>query len=158
MFVIIYIMRVDSNMKVRIMSFREKIAWVSLVGIVIAFAPYFALVAAYRGPAPVFPLYSGGLLVAVTIMTTTIVMLGSIGAALTNLKDANAPADERDRGIAQRASAAGYAVLMPLLFFALASLFLGLGKAALANAVLGAIVIAEVVRCATEVVLYRKGA
>lgn len=140
------------------MSFREKIAWVSLAGIAIAFAPYFALVAAYRGPAAVFPIYSGGLLVAVTIMTTIIVALGSIGAALTNVKDANAPADERDRDIARRASAAGYRVLMPLLFFALASVFLGLGTAALANAVLGAIVVAEVVRCATEVILYRKGA
>jgi len=140
------------------MSFREKIAWVSLAGIAIAFAPYFALVAAYRGPAPVFPFYSGGLLVAVTILTIVIVTAGSIGVALTNVREANAPKDERDRAIARAASASGYRILMPLLFVALVGTFLGWSAAALANAVLGAIVLAEVVRCGTEVFLYRKGA
>jgi len=140
------------------MSFREKIAWVSLVGIVVAFAPYFALVTAYRGPAPVFPFYSGGLLVAVTIATILIVAVGSIGVALTNVKEANAPKDERDRVIARAASSSGYRVLIPLLFFALAATYVGWSTAALANAVLGAIVLAEIVRCGTEVFLYRKGA
>jgi hypothetical protein len=140
------------------MPFQEKIAWVSMVGIAVAFGPYFALLAAYSGPKPAFPFYSGVLLVATTLLTIVVVTIGSIGAALTNLKDANRPEDERDRIIARRASAIAYAVLTPLLFFVLASVFLGFGTAALANAVLGAIVLAEIVRCATQVRLYRKGA
>jgi hypothetical protein len=87
-----------------------------------------------------------------------VVTIGSIGVALTNVKDANAPADERDRGIARQASATSHAVLMPLLFLSLGAAPLGFSTAAFANTVLGAIVIAELVRCGTEVVLYRKGA
>lgn len=139
------------------MPFPEKIAWVSMAGIIVAFGPYFALLAAWSGPAPAFPLYSGALLFVATLLTIIVTTLGAIGAALTNVKDANAPADERDRMVARRASAIAYAVLLPLLFLTLAGAVLGFGTAGLANAVLAAIVLAEVSRCGAAVFLYRSG-
>lgn len=139
------------------MAFREKIAWVSLAGIVIAFAPYFALIAAYPGPEAAFPVYSTRLFIAATMLIILLTTVGAIGTAITATKDAQAPADERDRDIARQSSAIGYAVLLPLLFCVLAIVFLGAGIAMLANAVLAAIVIAEITRYGSIVLGYRQG-
>lgn len=139
------------------MAFREKIAWVSLAGIVAAFLPYFVLVATYAGPAPMAPLYSGTLFAAAAVGLALVVTVATILVAVVNRREAGAPADERDRGVARRASATAYAVLLPALFLAMATVFAGWSAAAIVNAVLGAVIVAELVRLGLEIAGYRRG-
>lgn len=139
------------------MTFREKITWLTLGGLLLAFGPYFFMLAKLGnwpwliGPA------SAGLFMTVVILLTIGMTIGSILIALSNVRDAERPSDERDREIARRASSIAYAVLIPALFFALGTLIFGLGQAVLVNAVLAAIVLAELVRCALEIRGYRRG-
>lgn len=137
------------------MAFREKMAWVSLMGILLAFIPYFAFLTSYDGPAPFYPLYSSGLLAGIIVLLTIVVTITAIVAALSNIRDAQAPADERDRRVACRASAVAYSVLLPCLFAALATAFFGWSLTAVANAVLAAIIVAELVRNGLEIAGYR---
>lgn len=138
------------------MAFREKISWLSFGSILLAFGPYFAVLLATGQPAwALGPTSVGYFILAVTLLTV-VMLIGTIGLALTNLKDAQQPSDERDREITRRGSAFGYAVLLPALFCALGTLFFGLGQAVLVNAVLAAIVLAELVRYGTEIIGYRR--
>ena len=139
------------------MPFREKIAWLSIGGILLAFGPYFAILALTGTPPWTLGPTSIGMVIAVVSVLTVVVTAGAIGVALTNLRDAQRPSDERDRTIARRASSIAYTVLIPALWLAMGTLFFGLGQTALVNAVLGAIVLAELVRCATEIAGYRQG-
>ncbi|HWK36495.1 hypothetical protein [Sphingomonas sp.] len=139
------------------MPFREKIAWVSLAGIVAAFTPYFVLVGHYSGPASAYAGFSVGLLIGMVVVLTILVTVASIGVALTNIRDAQAPADERDHTVARRASSIAYAVLLPALFFAMATVLLGWSAIGVINAVLAAVVLAELARNALEIVCYRRG-
>jgi hypothetical protein len=139
------------------MPFREKIAWVSLAGIALAFIPYFALTESYAGPARLYPAYSGALFIGISVLVAILVTIASIGVALTNIRDAQAPTDERDRTVARRASSIAYAVLLPALFLAMATAFFGWSTAAVVNAVLAAVVVAELVRNALEIIGYRRG-
>jgi len=139
------------------MSFREKIAWLTLGGLLLAFAPYFVALALLGKEPWLLGPASAGLFLLVVIVLTIGMTIGSILVALTNVRDAERPSDERDRDIARRASSIAYAVLIPAIFLALATLLLGLGQAVLVNAVLAAVVIAELVRCTTEILGYRRG-
>lgn len=139
------------------MAFREKIAWLTLGGLALAFGPYFFMLAMLGNQPWLLGPASAGLFIAVVILLTIGMTIGSILIALSNVRDAERPSDERDREIARRASSIAYAVLIPTLFLALATLLLGLGQAVLVNAILGAIVIAELVRCTIEIRGYRRG-
>lgn len=137
------------------MSFREKIAWLSLGGILVAFGPYFAAVAVLRGgPADFGPATAGMWLATVSVLVT-IMIIASVMVALTNLREAQVPSDERDREISRRALAFAYPVLLTTLFGALGLLFFGVSQGMLINAVLAAIVLGEVTRCSVEIVGYR---
>ena len=139
------------------MTFREKISWLSLGGILLAFGPYFAALALSGLPpwalSPASAIWFIGAVTVIAVVMT----IGTIGIALANLRDAQRPSDERDRMIARRASSIAYAVLAPALWLALATLFLSSNLAVLVNAVLAAIVLAELVRCVAEIAGYRGG-
>jgi|UPI00053ED856 hypothetical protein len=136
------------------MPFREKIAWLSAGGILVAFGPYFALVAMRQPTTALGPATAAGFL-AVIATLVAVMTVASILVALTNLRDAQQPSDERDRAIARRALAFAYPVLLTALFAALATLFLGASLPVLTNAVLGAIVLGELTRCGVEILGYR---
>jgi hypothetical protein len=139
------------------MSFREKISWLSLGGILLAFGPYFATLALSGVPPwALSPVGIAWFIGAVSIIAV-VMTIGTIGIALTNLRDAQRPSDERDQMIARRASSIAYAVLAPALWLALATLFVSSSLAVLVNAVLAAIVLAELVRCTAEIAGYRRG-
>jgi xanthine/uracil permease len=138
------------------MPFREKTAWLSLVGIVIAFGWYFGSLLFYFGPSGELPDYSAALLIPTIILLTVVTVVAAIALALHRPADAQAPADERDRAISRRASALAYAVLLPALFVALA-LAAFFRTTIVVNAVIAAVVLAEVVRCAVEIAGYRRG-
>ncbi|WP_423603094.1 hypothetical protein [Sphingomonas sp. MS122] len=138
------------------MPFREKISWLSLGGILLAFGPYFAMLLSGTPPWALNPISAAWFIGMVSVLAT-VMAVGTIGVALTNLREAQRPSDERDRMIARRASSIAYAVLAPALWLALATLFVSSSLSVLVNAVLAAIVVAEVVRCAAEIAGYRRG-
>lgn len=139
------------------MAFREKMAWLSLAAMLAAFGPYFVATVRF-GPLPWrMGSHEVGLLVGSVVLLTLIMIVGAIALAVTSVRDAGRPTDERDRTIARRAVAIAYAVLIPALFGALATLLLGWGVAGVVNAVLAAIVLAELVRLSIEIVGYRRG-
>jgi hypothetical protein len=137
------------------MPFREKISWLSLGGIAVAFGPYFYMLLARADvPASLWPVDAALLLIAVTVLAC-IMTVATIIVALSNVRDAQAPSDERDQNISRRAVAFAYPVLLAAVFLALGTLFFGANQATLINAVLGAIVLAEMTRCVAEIVGYR---
>jgi hypothetical protein len=140
----------------KLMSFREKIAWLALGGILVAFGPYFAALALF-GTQPFTTARAGigTLLGIVTLLVVAMIAL-SILIALTNLRDAQTPSDERDRAIARRAAARAYPVLLAGCFAGLATLFVGAGQGMLVNTLLAAITVAEVTRCGGEILGYRR--
>jgi hypothetical protein len=138
-----------------VMPFREKISWLSLGGIAVAFGPYFYMLLARADvPASLWPVDAALLLIAVTVLAC-IMTVATIIVALSNVRDAQAPSDERDQNISRRAVAFAYPVLVAAVFLALGTLFFGANQATLINAVLGAIVLAEMTRCVAEIVGYR---
>ena len=137
------------------MSFREKMSWLSLAGILVAFGPYFYMVAVIGGsPLTLLPGSATNVLAIVTTLAA-IMAIASIVVALSNLRDAQAPSDERDRSIAHGATAYAYPVLLTGVFAALATLLLGYGITMVINTVLAAIVFAEITRCVAEIAGYR---
>ena len=137
------------------MAFREKMSWLSLGGILLAFGPYFFSLA-MLGQSPIaLTAARAATFLGVMLVLVCGMVVASIAVALSNLRDAQAPSDERDRLIARRAVAIAYPVLLTAIFAALATLFFGAGQAVLINAILGAIVIGELTRCSVEIAGYR---
>jgi hypothetical protein len=94
------------------MAFKEKIAWVTLTTMLAAYGFYFVRLAdiARDGPPPVvrmLVLFAGA-----TIAQVIVIAIATAVLAILARRDANAPADERDRAIARRAATIAYFVLM----------------------------------------------
>jgi uncharacterized BrkB/YihY/UPF0761 family membrane protein len=94
------------------MAFREKIAWLTLGTMLVAYAAYFLVI----GPAAGFGerrlldiIWSFGLVAAAHAAA---MIVGSILIAILSRKEASAPADERDRAIGRRGATVGYYVLI----------------------------------------------
>jgi hypothetical protein len=95
------------------MARREKIAWLALVAMVLAYGPFFALLgreAAAGGPAiGRFLLLFG----AASAVRVALEIGGRIMLALRLGAEAREPADERDRAIAYRSASFGYLCCSP---------------------------------------------
>lgn len=137
-------------------AFREKIAWLSLVSMIVAYSVYFVLAttAMQRGATTPHLL---GYLAAVLVVQALVTAAGSVAVALTSGAEAQAPADERDRAIARRGAAVAYFVLMiGMIIVGCVMPFSDRGWTII-NAALFALVTAEVVRYGTIVLSYRRG-
>jgi amino acid transporter len=139
------------------MTFREKIDWLTIGVIMLAFGGY-AL--AYPWGARGAPALAaqGGLLLAVAIAMTLALTLAAIALAIHRPRDANAPANERDRDITRRASTRAYYVLIVGTTGCFALGYWTTDLAAVLNGLLASVVVAELVRLATQVAAYRIGA
>lgn len=140
------------------MAYREKLAWLELVGMVIAYGGYFIGVELVD-PAPGRPetLTYVALFGAATVVRLLILATGWLALRTQMGSDARAKPDERDRSIARRGAAIGYYVLMGLMLWVGVVLPLTDTGWAVANSALAAIIIAEIVRDAVVVVSYRRG-
>jgi uncharacterized BrkB/YihY/UPF0761 family membrane protein len=139
------------------MAFREKMAWLTLGTILIAYGVYFGLV----GPAADFGrnrlidvIWSFG---AVALAHAVAMIVGSIAIAVTSTKEARAPADERDRAIARRGSMTGYYVLLVGMILVGVVMPFSEPSWRIVNTALLAIVVAEVARYAVILLSYRRG-
>ena len=139
------------------MAFKEKIAWLSLVAMVVAYGIYFALAVPLvrRGDATTLQLIL--LLGGVLVVQALVVIVASIALAVQSGREANAPADERDRAIARRGAAAAYYVLMVGMVVVGCVMPFNNKGWVLINAALLMLVTAEITRYGLIVASYRRG-
>jgi amino acid transporter len=141
------------------MAYREKLAWIELVGMALAYGAYFIAVAMVGPLAPgrEATLTYVGLFAAATLVRLLILGIGWLVLRARSGADARARPDERDRAIARRGASVAYYVLLSLM------LWVGVMKPliesgwAVANSALAAIIIAEIVRETIAVLSYRRG-
>jgi hypothetical protein len=139
------------------MSFREKSAWVMAALTGLAGLYYLNLVVgasrALGAPAP--PV---GIFVAYVVLVVIATVAAQVGLAIASPKDADAPADERERPVLQRAGnwsglVLGLGTVTSLLHF----LNHGDGNL-LFHMVLGSLIVSQVAEYAFQIVLLRRSA
>lgn len=138
------------------MTFREKIDWLTLGVVALAFGWYAAVFPWGLTGTPALAA-QGGLLSVVAIAITAVLTLAAIALAIHRPREANAAADERDRDITRRASTRAYSILIAGAACCFALGYWTMDLAMVLNALLGSIVAAELVRLATQVAAYRLG-
>jgi hypothetical protein len=145
----------SSNMEF-LMHYREKIAWLTLGSMLIAYALYFGLIiAGHPAGRETFPML--WLFGPIAGAQGLFVIIVSIAFAVSAPKEAKQRADERDRSIAHRGTNFGYYVLMTgMILVGVIMPFTDSGMK-LVNAALFMLVIAEAVRLITIVTSYRRG-
>lgn len=153
------------------MSWIEKSAWASLATTLLVWGWYFAAVASeLAGGSP-----DGGRLIGIfvraVVLSIVVEIVLAIVLALMSPKEADAPADERDRLIGLKATQAAYWVLSlgvvvvalytPMAVGADLNLLDDLPEAdtalVAANGIVFALVLAELVKAAGQIFLYRRG-
>ena len=137
------------------MSFREKIAWISLLATGAIYGWYFLTASPFAASdgARAAPL----LQLAILLTVAHVVLITA--AAAFSPGDAASPPDERDALIALKGSRAGYAVLVTgALASCIAGLYFGVGGVVLANGVLLALAVANMAKDAFQILHYRRGA
>ena len=139
------------------MAFREKIAWVALAALCIAYGAYFLVL----GPNVRFGeqnlvdvVWSFG---PVAVAHALITIGGSIAVAATAPRDAKRPADERDRAISQRSNAIGYYALLVGLIFVGVIMPFSEPPFKIINVALTVLVLVEILRYGTTLLSYRRG-
>jgi hypothetical protein len=151
----LYIMSIKQDISDELppgLTFREKTLWSSLVSTVVVYAYYFWQVLRLGDGDPV--------LVAGVFIQVVIVMIVSqivITAALA-IHRRPERIDERDRRIAAASTRYAYYVLMTGVWGALGVGAMSLGTFWVLHAGLLAIVLAEITRCAAQLVHYRRAA
>lgn len=147
------------------MTFREKMAWITLVVTVVIWGGYFgeAVRAVLAGAAQHLP----GLFAACVAAQIALTVAAAIPAAAFAPRDAEAPEDERERLISLRATNLAFPVLSAGVLVVAGAFAMGAADMAalpisasllMANGVLAAVVIAEIVRGVAQVVRYRQEA
>lgn len=139
------------------MAFREKMGWLNLVTMLIAYSVYFGLV----GPAARFGetrmvgiIWSFGFVAAAHGIA---MIIGSIAIAFSGRREARAAPDERDRAIARRGSTIGYYVLIVGVILVGVVMPFSEPPWKIVNAALLAIVLAELSHQSVVVWSYRRG-
>ena len=136
------------------MSFREKSAWISLTLIVLVFGPYFWLVG--RTVAGADHVHAGTQFALIALFVVLEIVL-HIAIGLQSPRDARAPKDEREILIDLRATRVAFYVLFVGALFSIFTMHFRTTVWMLSQTVLLSIVIAELVKFASQIVLFRRG-
>ena len=140
------------------MSFQEKSAWICFVTILAVFGYYFLQVIQQTFFAADQPVNMFSLLMWMIVLQVVLnIVLFAVAAALAP-RDAHTPRDERERQIALRAHSNGYWVLIISALVAAATIHIGADRIDMANAMLAAVVLAELVNYGSQIVLFRRDA
>jgi len=139
------------------MSFREKSAWISLLLYLGIYGFYFSRVAmaVTRGQADgghFMGLFAESV---IAFVVATIVL--TVVAAVTAPKDAEAPEDEREKLITLRANSNSGYVLATCVILVIGVLFYGADDFLTINLLFFSLVLSEVCKVATQIVLHRRG-
>jgi predicted exporter len=141
------------------MSFREKIARLSFIAMVVTFGPYFTLIGMGILPQRPLPdLRQLGLFAIVTVIRMLILGAGYLYFRHASPQEARTPPDERDRAIESRSISSAYYVLMfGMIAVGCVMPFHSAGWA-IVNGTLFTIVAAELVHYGVIVYCYRRQA
>jgi hypothetical protein len=138
------------------MSFREKSAWISFLLLLLLFPPFFYysyLSLTHQLPHRDAMNVAIGLVVAFVVLE---IVLHAVTAMLAP-KEARSPKDERERVIEMRATRVAFPVLVFGALGAAGLLHVSPSVWVMQQAVLLAIVVAELVKFGTQIVLFRRG-
>jgi hypothetical protein len=139
------------------MSFREKSAWISLIIHIVIFGGYFlSLADAWDHPGR-GPLGVGLLIGAVVLLVLNSIALNA-AVALWSPKEAEAPADERERLINLKAERIASYVLSGNVILLIGALLVNWDGFLVANLLLAAMVISEVTKAVAQIVYFRADA
>lgn len=141
------------------MPYREKIVWLSLFAIAVAFIPYFTYVAVTPAASEGLPNFRQLILYAIAAgVQVAILLTGRMWLAAQSPEDARIPPDERDRVIRQKAIQIAYFVLIGGTIIAGVVMPFYASGWEIVNAALFMIVLAEVVNYSIAAVSYRRQA
>jgi hypothetical protein len=136
------------------MSFREKSAWISLILIVVLFGPYFWRVGrAFSGSTHV---HFGTQFAMIGVFVVLEIIL-HVAIAIQWPRDARAPKDEREDLIDLKATRGAFYVLLGGVVVSIFALHFPLNVWTLSQFVLFSVVVAELVKFASQIVFYRRG-
>lgn len=138
------------------MPFREKIAWIALIAYGFLFGGYFTLLWLNWGERYA-PDLSIGLMAGAVVMLVIITTVLAIFAALTSPKSANAPADERERLIELKSGQLASFTLSIGVIGLIGALLMGWNGVLVANLLLAAMVISEVIKASAQIFYFRVG-
>lgn len=129
------------------MSYRERSAWISLIVTLVVYGGYFL---------------SGGFssflgLVGATVAFVIAMVVLTVISAILSPRDANAPADERERLIAHKSAHVAYYIVASGGFVAIGALFFGIDRVLVANGLFFAMVLGEAVNDGARIVYFRRG-
>lgn len=140
------------------MSFREKIAWAAFISTAVVWGGYFAalLLHPYEGHHPPFLFFIAfiGCVVVQAVVMTAVAVVGAVASP----GDARAPIDERERGIARRATAIAYYFLLSAILILIAVMHMGIDLIQTIFALFALVAIAEAIRYGAQAIGYRRGA
>lgn len=139
------------------MSFREKMHWVTLVTMILAFGWYFLAYPWRMAAEPAGVWTTAGMLVPVTIGIIVMMTIASAWMAIRAPDEAHMKEDERDRSIHLMGTHYAYYPLVVGIWANIFALFWNIGQAAQLNLLLATVVCAELVRIGTQLYLYRRG-
>ncbi len=138
-----------------IMPFHEKSAWIMTTALLGTSGMYFAVIVSLSNKLgqlapPLLPL-----IVIYTVALIVIAVVGHLLIALFSPKDANAPLDERERLIHQRAGHWSGLVIGAGVIFSLALYLFTYNGHLLFYAVFASLIVSTIVEYACQIVLYR---
>jgi hypothetical protein len=140
------------------MSYREKLAWLSLAAMALTFGPYF--VVAHQGSVMNRPMPNLHLLWLYAVAAGVQAVIQGLGRWWLWYKERKSgdlqPRDERDRAIEYRSVRAAYGVLIAGMILVGCVMPFNSGGWQIINAALAMIVLAEVVHYGTVVFSYRR--
>ena len=139
------------------MAFREKIHWVTLVTMILAFGWYFLAYPWQIADSPAGVWATAGLLVPVTIASIVAMTVATAFLAVRNRGEVDVKEDERDRSFHMRGTHYAYYPLVVGIWINILLIFWGVGQAQQLNLMLATLVAAELVRIGTQLYLYRRG-
>jgi membrane protein YqaA with SNARE-associated domain len=140
------------------MPYREKVAWISLLGMAVCYGPYFALT--HRSPLLDRPLPNLELMTLFAWAAggnAVWALLGRLVLRMTTPRDERGPADERDQAVDRRANTVAYYVLIGFALYVGGFLPFTTSGWHIVNAMVASVVVAEFLRYALIVMGYRRG-
>ena len=141
------------------MSFREKSAWITLITLVfvsLLWAMHFPWWRPFTLAPDSNPIVFHALVLA-TVTFVVIVVIAHIAIAIRSPREANAPADERERLIGLKATRLAAYVYAFLSMSSVFLIHLGANEIGLAYFLLASFVVAEIVSCVARIVYHRRG-
>ncbi len=138
------------------MAFREKIHWVTLVTMVLAFGCYFLAYPWQVAGSPAGVWATAGLLVPVTIAIILVMTVATAFLAIRSPGEVYVKEDERDRSFHLLGTHYAYYPLVVGIWINIFLIFWGATQAVQLNMMIAALVAAELIRLGTQIWLYRK--